>query len=1138
MAEGRDERVEALFHQAADLPPHEQRALLDAACPDDPGLRAEVERLLADDARLRASAPDFLDSPLVRPLRPSTLCPAPAAGAGPALPPRIGHYRVLRLLGEGGMGAVFEAEQDNPRRPVALKVIRPGLVSPALLKRFTHEAQILGRLHHPGIASIYEAGVTEDGQPFFALELIRGLALDEYARRHGLDPAARLDLLARVCDAVQHAHEQGVIHRDLKPGNILVDETGQPKVLDFGVARATGADLLTSTDHTRTGQLLGTLSYMSPEQVAADPAVLDQRSDVYTLGVILFELLAGRRPYPLEDLALPEAARVIREQEPSRLGSIDTRFRGDVETIVAKALEKDRGRRYQSAAELAADIRRHLRSEPIRARPPSALYQLRKFARRHKALVGGVAGVLAALAVGLVGTILFAVREARQRGEAERNARRANAEAKAALYQTYRARVAAAGAALQNHDVATAARHLEEAPKALRDWEWRHLHSRLDESSAVYQPPVGGSLLLASCSEGLRLASVTPTNVRLLDEAGRECHALFRNPEHWLVSVGESRRGPWSLVADQKRTVYLLDQAGKVRLKVDNTGKGVPRVVAVSQDLTRLAMTWWATELNWFEVYDVASGKQVAAFHGHEKEIYRLVFSPDGSQVASASEDGTARVWDAMTGAATAVLRGHRVKVHHVAFRPDGTRVLTASADGTVRQWDPKTGVPVGPPWERHTHEVRTAEYSPDGQWIASAGVDRTVRVWPAAGGPEVIILHGHTGLVTQLAYSPDGRRLASASADGTVRIWDVAPQAGLPVLRGHTSYVYPVAYSPDGRWIASGDWDGAVRLWDAQTGEACAESRSKGIVRALAFSPDSSWLVFGRDGQDQMQIWDVATGRLRRTIPKPGKVLQGVQVSPDGSRVAAVDRDGGRGTITDFATGREVASFRTGNVFNRKGLAYSPDGRWLAGVGEDRKTVCLWDAQTLQPSALWTGHTADIQSVAFSPDGRRLASAGSDRTVRVWDVATGKCRGGPLMHTDEVFTAVFHPGGTRLASAGRDGMIWLWDLVTGEEVARLTGHTGYVFSLAFSPAGETLVSGSGDGTVRLWDTAPLARRHQARRAAAALRPEAERLLDRLFREKKEASRVAQSLKEDGALGEPLRRAAFHALLRPGRADQ
>jgi hypothetical protein len=325
-----------------------------------------------------------------------------------------------------------------------------------------------------------------------------------------------------VCDAVQHAHEQGVIHRDLKPGNILVDETGQPKVLDFGVARAADADLRTGTDLTRAGELVGTLSYMSPEQVTADPAALDRRSDVYALGVILFELLAGRLPYPLDELPLLEAARVIREQEPARLGLIDTRFRGDVEVIVAKALEKDRERRYPSAAELASDIRRHLRNEPVRARPPSALYHLRKFARRHKALVGGAAAVVVALVVGLIGTTLFAVREAEQRAQAERYARLATDEKQGALYQAYRARLAAAGAALQMHDVADAARQLREAPEALLDWEGEHLHSRLDDSSAVFDAPPWRTSFLARGADGLSLAVVDNQRLRWTDEDGRE----------------------------------------------------------------------------------------------------------------------------------------------------------------------------------------------------------------------------------------------------------------------------------------------------------------------------------------------------------------------------------------------------------------------------------------------------------------------------------------------------------------------------------------------------------------------------------------------------------------------------------------
>ena len=405
-----------MFDQAVDLDPARLAAFLDEQCAGDADLRAAVEELLHLDRGAEA-AESLLRSPLAGSRPKAVAPPAPRF-------PAIGRYRVVRLLGEGGMGAVYEAEQDSPRRPVALKVVRPGLASPALLKRFAHEAQILARLHHPGIAQVYEAGLADDGQPFFAMEFIRGLPLDEYADRHGLDLAARVGLVARVCDAVQHAHDQGVIHRDLKPANILVEETGQPKVLDFGVARATDADLLTAAGLTRTGQLLGTPNYMSPEQVTADPAAIDHRADVYALGVILFELAAHRLPYRLEDRPLAEAARLILEQDPPRLGSIDPELRGDVETIVAKALEKDPARRYPSAADLAADLRRWLAHEPILARPPSALYHLRKFARRHKALVGGVVATGVALVLGLVGTILFAVGEARQRGQAEQNARR------------------------------------------------------------------------------------------------------------------------------------------------------------------------------------------------------------------------------------------------------------------------------------------------------------------------------------------------------------------------------------------------------------------------------------------------------------------------------------------------------------------------------------------------------------------------------------------------------------------------------------------------------------------------------------------------------------------------------------------
>ncbi len=340
-----------------------------------------------------------------------------SAPAGVSAPPAaIGRYRILRVIGEGGMGIVYEAEQDQPRRTVALKIIRPGMASPELLRRFEQESQALGRLQHPGIAQIYEAGTVDTGlgpQPYFAMEYIRGIEPQNYAESHHLNTNQRLEIMVKICDAVHHAHQRGLIHRDLKPANILVDDTGQPKVLDFGVARVTDSDTR-STMETDMGQLIGTLAYMSPEQAMADPLDIDTRSDVYALGVILYELLAGRLPYPISK-KLHETIQTIREVEPARLSAVSRSYRGDIETIVGKALEKDRTRRYASAAGMSADLRRFLKSEPIAARPPSSTYQLQKFIRRHRALVSGIAAVFVVLIAGVAGTTMYAVRAGRER---------------------------------------------------------------------------------------------------------------------------------------------------------------------------------------------------------------------------------------------------------------------------------------------------------------------------------------------------------------------------------------------------------------------------------------------------------------------------------------------------------------------------------------------------------------------------------------------------------------------------------------------------------------------------------------------------------------------------------------------------
>lgn len=1045
-----------LFKAALDRSPAERAAFLDEACGDDKALRAEVESLLAADAQ----ADGFLDSPLRAAATPETY----AQPTDPLIGKQIGRYQIVRAIAAGGMGTVYEAMQQQPKRRVALKVVRAGLASRAALRRFAHEAEILARLRHPGIAQVFEAGTHggAGGLPYFAMELIPGAKrITQYAEDERLSTRQRLNLFAEVCDATHHGHQRGIVHRDLKPGNILVDESGQPKVIDFGVARATDADMTIATLQTDVGELVGTLRYMSPEQCEGDSAEIDTRCDVYSLGVVLFELLTGQLPYDLSSTSPFEAPRVIREEEPRRLSAINRTLRGDVETIVLKALEKDRERRYQSALSLSQDIRRYLSNEPIEAKRDRAWYVLKKTLSRHRVAVGVIALVILLTTASAIGLGLMYRTADAQRALAEDRAEELRRNG-------YFNAITLARSALESEDAAAALRTLRECPADLRGWEWHYLHRLSDNSRMTLRGHTHRADPVFS-PDGSRIASASyDRTIKLWDAAtGEELRTLFGH-QNYVIRVSFSPDGSMLASFANDRTIRLWDvETGGTLHVIGDNNQGWSQL-AFSPDGRLIA---YGAPHNSIKLWDVESRQVVKTLRGHRGSVRDVAFSPDGRQVASGSNDMTIKLWDVESGEEIMALTGHTFFVINLAFSPDGSQLASAAQgqdDNTIRIWNLETGE-LARGLDQGRNSVGGVAFSPDGRRFAAV-VGLVVKVWDLDTWQEEAARTGVLSVGT-VAFSPDAKWIAGSGPDGTIKVWDANPVEEPPTLRGHTAEVMDVVVTPDGQRILSASSDGMIRVWDvASRRELATLTGHEGRVRTIALSSDG--LRLASVGKDRtLRLWDTVTGRGIHTISafeNGGGAT--VAFSRDDRFVATASLDG----VINLWDARTAKSLKTlpGHAEGVLSITFSPDGRRLLSSGID-PAVRVWNVETGQELQELSGHTGFLHTpvcAVYSPDGALIATGDASPMVRIWGADTGELLHELEGHHAAIHSIAFSRDGRRLVSGGRGHLIKMWDVQTGKLVLTLRGHKAIVEALAFSPDGHWFVSASWDRTLKIWD--------------------------------------------------------------------
>jgi len=1023
----RYQKISELFSESCQLESSAQQAFLDDACGSDVDLKQDVLRLLAADRPLHAPSDSLLN--LVDQV--GVVYEQPAT-----CPKQIGNYRIVRKIDEGGMGTVYEAVRTSDyEQRVAIKLLKRGDQLEELVRRFRDEVRFLAVLgEHQNIAGLLDAGTTDEGIPYLVMQYVAGQRIDKYCDEHRLTIGERITLFLEACSAVQFAHQHTVIHRDLKPSNILVTPDRTCQLIDFGIAKLLNPEpRFQAPVQTRTLYRILTPEYASPEQARGQQ--LTTASDVYSLGVVLYELLTGHRPYENATTGTANAAGVLETQEPLKPSSVVKRqstiqtsagekrispesvslnrsgtlrrlrheLVGDLDKIVLMALRKEPDRRYGSAEQLASDLRRHLNGLPVVAREDTLRYRCTKFVRRNRVAAGAVVLVTLSLIAGVIGVAV-------QRNRAKQSA----AEAR---WEQYRANIAAAISDLKGGNTASVRRLLEKSPSEYRNWEWAHVQSQQDMSVRFLPGPKHNSSDVAFSPNGYRLATISAEHtVQVWDVATLKPVAVLKGHEEEIWELEFNADGTRLATASADRTVRL---------------------------------------------WDATSGTQIAllAEFGHPD----VTFSPDGKLVAAAGLDNSVRLWNASDGTPFSVLSGHNNEVHRVAFSPDSKRLASGSSDQTVRLWEVAGGEELAV-FRGHTGGVRNLAFSPDGLRLASGGYypDSTVRLWDVVSGEEITVLTGHHNTICALSFNATGDRIVSSSADQTARLWDGQTGAPLAVLRGHRGAVRDVWYAPGGTQIATASADSTIRLWDALSGNLISVLRGHtGSIDALAFNSGA-----------MKRTWNPATAKPTTATGAHDSVANSVAFNAHTSLMASSANDGSV-RLWNMRPGLRDGVLRGHEDFVY-GVDVSPDDSQIASVAWDG-TLRIWDLATRYRLHYLDGGVSGYSTVAYSSDGKHVACGTNERTVHLWDLASEEKRvfGTPRSewypHTAPI---AFSPDGLSIATLDADNHLCLWNVKTEEKQVINLSDLGIASALTFSPNGRQLIIGTRNNRLLRWDVA------------------------------------------------------------------